>query len=341
MKAWLCSLGQPGKSRARKSREKLFSPVTLDRASTRWRKLPLASNIERASSDVLSIWAASALDPMLFSWKAIPAATPLCRSWRRVIAAREIWPLSIDPPHLPAYPRWLGCHVGRPLVYMWPTRRAIPPTSHRQARCSFMIYSLTSLGLRPNTLGAVMPKLQDTVTQSIKAGSLVGCFSCEFGVLNRILVLAGYENENAAAEDRAAVIAKNNPFGLAEWLGSFEQGTFTPLPFTTPIQPGKYGPYYEIRTYQLAAGGLGRFTDAWAKVVERRNAMSKLLMVMASREYAPMRMVHIWPYATLEDRFKARTQASKEGIWPPPGGSDDLLSLQSELFVSTGFSPLG
>jgi hypothetical protein len=203
-----------------------------------------------------------------------------------------------------------------------------------------MLYSLTTLGLRPNTLGAVMPRLQQAVTQSLKHGRLLGCFSCEFGVLNRVAVLADYPDAKAVAEDHAALLNQNNPFGLAEWLGSFEQGVYAPLPFTKPIEPGQYGPFYEIRTYCIAAGGLEATSSAWSKVVERRNTMSRLLMVMASLNHEPQRMVHIWPYPSIEERTKARAQASKEGIWPPLGGSDHLLSLQSELFVATGFSPL-
>jgi hypothetical protein len=203
-----------------------------------------------------------------------------------------------------------------------------------------MLYSLTMLALRPNTLGAVMPRLQEAVSQSLKHGRLLGCFSCEFGVLNRIAVLADYPDAKAVSEDHAALLERNNPFGLAEWLGGFEQGVYKPLSFTQPIEPGKYGPFYEMRTYCVAAGGLETTSSAWSKIVARRNAMSRLLMVMASLDHEPQRMVHIWPYPTIEERTKARAQASKEGIWPPPGGSDHLLSLQSELFVATSFSPL-
>ena len=89
-----------------------------------------------------------------------------------------------------------------------------------------MLYCLTTLGLRPNTLGAVMPRLKDAVTESLKNGRVLGCFSCEFGVLNRIHVLAGYPGAEAVAREYAGLVNRNNPFGLAQWLGSFEQGAF-------------------------------------------------------------------------------------------------------------------
>jgi hypothetical protein len=203
-----------------------------------------------------------------------------------------------------------------------------------------MIYNYTVIGLRPNTLGMVMPKLEAAISQSMSHGKLVGCFTCDFGVLNRIAILSAYSDVNALAQDRAEMITKGNPLGFAEYLASFDQSAYRPLPFVSDIKPGAHGPYYEIRTYGVAAGGLEMTSNAWSKGIDRRTALSKLLVVMASLETVPQRMLHIWPYASLDERAAVRAQASKAGIWPPPGSSDHLLSLQSELFLATGFSPL-
>jgi hypothetical protein len=203
-----------------------------------------------------------------------------------------------------------------------------------------MIYDLSILGLRPNTLGPVLSRLPETVPAAIRSGKLLGCFMCEFGVLNRIAVLSAYETAEALYEDRTSIVDSGNPYGVNEYLGAFERGSYQPLPFMKDIVVGDYGPFYEMRTYGIGPGGLPTTSDAWAKVVPRRNEMSRLLMVMSSIEPGAQRMVHIWPYKTLDARTSARAMASKEGIWPPPGGSDHLTSLQSELFVATKFSPL-
>lgn len=203
-----------------------------------------------------------------------------------------------------------------------------------------MIYDFTVLGLRPNTLGAVMPKLADAIAANCRRGKLVGCFTCDFGVLNRIAVLSEYQDVRELAEDRAGGMESGDRFGFARELASFERTAYAPLAFSEPIRPGQYGPFYEIRTYGIAAGGLQATSDAWGKGIGRRNELSKLLAIMASMDTSPQRMLHIWPYASLDHRAATRARASKEGIWPPPGGSDHLLSLQSELFVPTAFSPL-
>lgn len=203
-----------------------------------------------------------------------------------------------------------------------------------------MIYDLAIMALRPNTLGPVLQKIPETVPASVTKGKLLGCFSCEFGVLNRFAVLSAYPDIAALAEDRRRLVESGDAYGVGEYLGGFERMAFKALPFMKDIEPGAYGPYYEIRTYGIGPKGLPETAEAWSKVVPRRQEISKLLMVMGSIEAGATRMVHIWPYKSLDERMAARAQASKEGIWPPPGGSNHLTSLQSELFVATKFSPL-
>jgi hypothetical protein len=203
-----------------------------------------------------------------------------------------------------------------------------------------MLYDLTILSLLPNTLGAVLPILPETYKTFSSTGTPVGAFGCEFGILNRFAFLTSYENAAALGQERARLMTVENPYGIGQYLQGIETTAFEPLFFMKPFELGEYGPFYEIRTYTIAPGGLPETAEAWSKIVERRNEMSRLLMVMASVERAPQKMVHIWPYKTIEDRVKARSQASKEGIWPPPGGSGKLTALQSELFVAAGFSGL-
>lgn len=203
-----------------------------------------------------------------------------------------------------------------------------------------MLYDLTILSLLPNTLGAVMPLLPKTYETFSSTGKVLGCFSCEFGVLNRFAFLTEYDTVEKLTAERARLMETENPYGIGAYLAGVNSTAFKPLSFAKPVTPGTYGPFYEIRTYTLAPGGLPETEAAWAKVIDRRNEMSLLLTIMGSVEEGPQKMVHIWPYKTVEERVKARTQASKEGIWPPPGGSGQLTALQSELFVATAFSDL-
>ncbi len=203
-----------------------------------------------------------------------------------------------------------------------------------------MIYDLTILALLPNTLGAVMPVLPDTYASFSSTGKPLGAFACEFGTLNRFAFLTAYDDLDALMEERARLMTADDPYRIGTHLAAVTNTAFKPLSFAKPIVPGAYGPFYEFRTYTLAPNGLAETQAAWAKIIDRRHEISPLLTNMASIEEGPQKMVHIWPYQTIESRMIARIQAGKEGIWPPPGGSGKLTNLQSELFIATAFSDL-
>lgn len=203
-----------------------------------------------------------------------------------------------------------------------------------------MIYDFTVLSLLPNTLGAVLPLLPATYANFSSTGRVLGAFGCEFGVLNRFAFLTAYEDTTALATERARLMEAADPYGIGKYLGGVNSTAYKPFSFSAPIEPGEYGPFYEVRTYNLAPFGLAETDAAWAKVIPRRNEISPVLMVMASIEEGPQKMMHIYPYKSIDDRQKARAQASKEGIWPPPGGSTHLTALANELFVATPYSDL-
>lgn len=203
-----------------------------------------------------------------------------------------------------------------------------------------MLYDLTILSLLPNTLGAVLPILPKTYENFSKSGETIGAFSCEFGVLNRFAFITAYESVDALVAERARLMTTEDAYGIAPYLGGVQSTAFKPLFFLGDIETGSFGPFYEFRTYTLAPNGLPETAEAWSKVVPRRNEISRVLTVLSSIEEGPTKMVHIYPYKDIAERQAARAQASKEGIWPPPGGSGKLTALQNELFVATAYSSL-
>lgn len=203
-----------------------------------------------------------------------------------------------------------------------------------------MIYDFTVLALLPGTLGQVLPLLPETYRNYTTHGRVLGAFSCEFGALNRFAFLSVYEDAEALAAERARLMETADPYGLGQFLASVTSTACKPLSFMAPVETGTYGPFYEIRTYTLAPFGLAETEEAWGKVVPRRSEISPLLTVMASVEEGPQKLIHIYPYPSIEERQKARAQAGKEGIWPPPGGSTHIRSLANELWVAQPYSDL-
>ena len=52
------------------------------------------------------------------------------------------------------------------------------------------------------------------------------------------------------------------------------------------------------------------------------------------------RFIHIWAYKTMDQRLQVREQGRKAGVWPPPGGGDELLAQETKIVMPSAFSPL-
>src|SRR5262245_3138634 len=97
---------------------------------------------------------------------------------------------------------------------------------------------------------------------------------------------------------------------------------------------------YEVRTYVLRPNGLAKTIDLWRNAVPGRLTVSPLLAAMYSVTGPVTRFMHIWPYASLDERQRLRTKAVADGVWPPPGGPDQLVAQQADIFLPAEFSPL-
>jgi NIPSNAP len=106
------------------------------------------------------------------------------------------------------------------------------------------------------------------------------------------------------------------------------------------LRAGPIGPVFEVRTYQLKGQGLAPTIALWDKVVKTRIKLSPLVAVMYSVGAIVPHFIHIWPYATLNERMRLRATAAEQGLWPPVDGLAHVESMQSEIFLPARFSPL-
>ncbi len=49
--------------------------------------------------------------------------------------------------------------------------------------------------------------------------------------------------------------------------------------------------------------------------------------------------MHVWPYKSLGERDKIRTEASKSSHWPPPT-REFLVKQENKMLAPASFSPL-
>jgi hypothetical protein len=42
----------------------------------------------------------------------------------------------------------------------------------------------------------------------------------------------------------------------------------------------------------------------------------------------------------MDQRLQVREQGRKAGVWPPPGGGEELLAQETKIVMPSAFSPL-
>lgn len=203
-----------------------------------------------------------------------------------------------------------------------------------------MRYAVTTITPEIGGLPKVLDGVRTAVTGDGFAGRLLGCFTAEIGGLNQILVLQAYDDDRALAEDRARQVLGGNPFGAAEHFKEVRTSTYIPFDFLPLIEAGKHGSVYEIRIYGIKATGLKGTIDLWREAVPERAKVSPLLSAMYAIDGDLPRFLHIWPFASLDERMARRYRSVELGIWPPKGGPAHLTSLSSAIYLPTAFSPL-
>ncbi len=53
------------------------------------------------------------------------------------------------------------------------------------------------------------------------------------------------------------------------------------------------------------------------------------------------KIIHLWPYKSLDERMAIRSKAEADGIWPPKSGDVvDVLSQENKLMLPAPFSPM-
>lgn len=203
-----------------------------------------------------------------------------------------------------------------------------------------MLHAVTILTVQPNKHPAALPRIEQSLRANASKGELLGCFATDIGALNQVMLIHAYRDESDLTADRSAILRSSNPFGIADLLTKMEMDTYVPFDFLPPIKPGKYGPVYEVRTYVVKPDGLAGTIEAWRTTVPGRLALSPILTAMYSVTGRTARFMHIWPYATLEERRLLRTKAVETKVWPPAKGPEMLLQMQTDIYLPAAFSPL-
>lgn len=207
-----------------------------------------------------------------------------------------------------------------------------------------MYYELATMTLPFGSAGTAAANVQAFATAPEARGELLACWFTDIGVLNQMIVLRGFANEQELLAERERTQHSASPFGCGEIFQSLEQHSYQGFPWMKPVRPsaesGISGPVYEIRTYGIKPGGVQPTIDLWQQYVPPREVLSPCVVAMVALD-GPLRFTNIWAYPSLDARSKARADAVAQGIWPPKGGPAHLTTaMVSSIALPTAVSPL-
>ncbi|WP_312935428.1 NIPSNAP family protein [Pseudomonas sp.] len=203
-------------------------------------------------------------------------------------------------------------------------------------------YELIRFTLRVRTPSQALPRLQAALAEAPEDVELVGCWLSEIGPQNTVAVLRRFADANARDRERQRVLHAADAFGIGEFLLEQRIDDYRLFPFLTPLPAGNHGPFYELREYDLVPSGLAPTFAGWRKAVGPRTAAqySQVFAAFYATSGKLPRYLHIWPYASLEQRLQVRTQALKDGVWPPENSAPQLQKMESVVYLPVAFSPL-
>ena len=201
-------------------------------------------------------------------------------------------------------------------------------------------YEFTRLTLRPGSVPAALPAIERALASGDTGTRLLAVLVSEIGVLNEILIVHALDGAAALVASRDARQRGADCFGAADTAIETSTATFASFPFVPPMTPGRFGPVFELREYTIRSAGLPKALAAWEAALPARLALSPLLTVAYALDGVQPRMVHLWPYASLDERARIRAEAIAKGGWPPKGGADYLVRMRSSIYLPAPFSPL-
>ena len=203
-----------------------------------------------------------------------------------------------------------------------------------------MLYELTTLSCPLLSLAEASKGAHAWISDTAAAGSFLGCWRTELGTLGQVLVLRGFERPEELTVERRRALLHTDPFNAGSVVTALSMESFAPFPFLPPVEPRAGGPVYEFRTYRLKPGGLPPTLDGWEKAIgPAREYTAHLIINMYSLD-GPLRIIHIWSFASLEQRASLRAKFYAAGLWPPQGGPDQILGATSTIALPEGHSPL-
>ena len=204
-----------------------------------------------------------------------------------------------------------------------------------------MIYEIRTYTLKPGSVAEVEKRFGEAYEYRKKYSPLAGFWHTEIGPLNEIIHMWPYKDHAERARVRGEASKDANwPPKIQEFIVHMDSEILVPFPYLPEPTPGKMGPIYELRYYNIKAGTLPDLMKRWEGKIGERVKLSPLVTAGNVDHGDANGFIHIWAYSSLDQRMQIRNKAREMGVWPPPGGGDTLIAQKNKILLPASFSPL-
>jgi len=206
-----------------------------------------------------------------------------------------------------------------------------------------MIYEVRTYDLHPRSLPEVIRRFGEGYGERKTLSEMAGFFYSEIGPLNQIVHIWPYEDLSERDRVRKESLSlKGWPPGIAEYIIRQTVEIYNPWPISPVLEAGDFGPFYEFRSYLVTIGQMREYRSRWDTALPERAKHSPVSVVMECDIGTASKIMHIWPYKTLDERTKVRKHVEDTGVWPPKGDPTlKILDLQeNKIMLPASFSPM-
>lgn len=200
-------------------------------------------------------------------------------------------------------------------------------------------YDMMLARLKPRTVPAALERMNGWLKEEQRGGELLGCLFSELGIVNQILLLRRFGGIDALLDARQRIVHSTDPLGIGEFAVELVMNIGAAMPATALAPAASKGSFFEVRTDVPRSGSMDRAFDLWRAACNRA-AGPRPCFGAYSIAGDSQNLVHIWPWATLDERAQIADDASPTNLWRLAEPDDAPLSQRVDIFRAAAFSPM-
>src|SRR5215216_842975 len=162
-----------------------------------------------------------------------------------------------------------------------------------------MIYEIRTYRILPGSLPEVEKRFGEAYEYRKQYSPLTAFLHTEIGPLNEIVHIWEYDDLADRTRKRAEAAKETNwPPKIQEFVTAQNAEIVNGFPFVPKVGPGKVGPIFELRYYQVKPGSMPERAQGWEAKLPERLKFSPLVLAGPVELGKANGFVHLWAYSS-------------------------------------------